>query len=182
MKEKTISSRRIFSGKLISLKSDKVKIGKDKTGTREVVLHGGAVAIFPVLNNGKIVFVRQFRYAVGKFTLEIPAGTLKKNENPLSCAKRELKEETGYIAGRITKMVSFYTTPGFSNEILHIYLANNLKAGKTEPEWDENVKTEYVSLTKAVKMIKCGLIKDGKTIIAVLMYKLFESSGRACST
>lgn len=174
MKEKTLSSRKIFSGHVISLKSDKVKIGKSRISTREVVLHNGAVAILPVLKNDKLVLVKQFRYAVGKTTLEIPAGTLKKNENPLFCAKRELKEETGYTSGKIRKILSFYTTPGFSNEILHIYLAEDLKAGKKELEWDENVKTEYVSLTKALKMIKCGLVRDGKTIIAILMYEMMK--------
>lgn len=167
MKEKFISGKNIFKGKIISVNIDTVALGRNKYSTREVVKHGGAVAILPVTKDNKIILVEQFRYAVNEETLEIPAGTLSKGEKQVDCAVRELKEETGYTSKDIKKLVSFYSTPGFSNEVVHLYIARKLSKGKKQLEWDEKIKVKYVSLTKALKMIKCGLIKDAKTIIAI---------------
>jgi ADP-ribose pyrophosphatase len=116
---------------------------------------------------GNIVFVRQFRYPVNEITYEIPAGKLDKNEKPLKCVNRELEEETGFKAKKIEKLLSFWPTPAFSNEVLHIYKALDLVKGKTNPDEDEFINTVIVPYKKAIEMIKKGKIKDSKTIIAL---------------
>ena len=136
---------------------------------REVVEHPGAVGIVALKENGDIVMVKQYRKAVEQVLLELPAGKLEQGENPLDCAARELTEETGYTAGDLRYLVSFYTSPGFSNEIMHMFLATNLKEGKKDPDDDEMVETVEISRDRAIDMILKGEIKDGKTIAGILL-------------
>ncbi len=138
--------------------------------SRDIVDHPGAVAIIPILPDGQIVLVRQYRYAVKNDLLEIPAGTLEKNETPLACAMRELQEETGYKAKSMTKLLSCNVAPGYSSELIHFYLASDLEKIQSSMELDENITVEIINLEQIVEMIKENTIVDAKTIVGMLTY------------
>ena len=167
--EKTLESKRVYEGRIINLRLDSVSLENGNTAMREVVEHPGAVGIVALKENGDIVMVKQYRKAVEQVLLELPAGKLEQDENPADCAARELTEETGYTAGDLRYLVSFYTSPGFSNEIMHMFLATNLKEGKKDPDDDEMVETVEISRDRAMDMILKGEIKDGKTIAGILL-------------
>ncbi|WP_196594597.1 NUDIX domain-containing protein [Pectinatus sottacetonis] len=168
--EKKISSTAVFTGNLLHVKKDTVELPNGSTAYREWIKHPGASAIIPYTASGDIIMVRQYRYPVQQVTLEIPAGKLDLNgENPLDCAKRELSEETGYKAEKYTKLLILATTVGFSNEYIHIYLAEKLTAGKMHPDEDEFINLVKIPLSKAVKMIYNGEIIDAKSISAILL-------------
>lgn len=171
--EKTIKKVTIYKGKVISFRTDKVKLPNNDTAIREFMDHPGAVAVLALTDKNEIVLVKQYRYPVGNTTYEIPAGKLHyKGENFLKRAKAELKEETGYSASKFTHLLDFWPTPAFSNEILRIYLATGLKKGKSNPDDDEFLDVFHIKDIKVLKMIHEGKIKDSKTIIAVLYYFL----------
>lgn len=167
--EKTLESAVVFSGNLLTVCCDTVELPNGKQAGREFIKHPGAVAVVPVTSDGKIVLVRQFRYPIGKAILEVPAGKLDKGENPDDCVKRELEEETGYIATRIQKLSSIYTTPGFTDEIIHLYLADGLSLAKQCPDEDEFLDVEIYSKDEIKKMIADGTITDGKSLLALLL-------------
>jgi ADP-ribose pyrophosphatase len=177
MEERVLERKIIFEGRLLRLRVDKVELANGVISTREVVEHRGAVAILPILPDGNILFVRQFRLPAGKVLLEIPAGTLSPNEEPLECAKRELEEETGYIAGKWRKLISLYLAPGYSTECIHIFLAEDLRAGESRPDEDEEIKVCQVSLKEALEMVRKGEIEDAKTVSALLFYNEFIKEG-----
>jgi ADP-ribose pyrophosphatase len=166
--EKTLSSRLLHEGKSFSFKTDHVELPNGRTTTRDIVDHPGAVAIVPLLDDSKIVLIRQFRYAAGKELLEIPAGTLERGEKPDACAVRELKEETGYKANSMRRLLSCYMAPGYSNEVIHLYVATGLKKGEKETEEDEEIAVEAVGFDEALRMIEENKIEDAKTIVGVL--------------
>ena len=166
MHEKILSSKKVFEGKIINTRKDEIRL-KSKIFTREVVEHPGSVAIVPILNNGSIVMVEQYRHPVGEVLLEIPAGTLEMNENIIECAHRELVEETGYKAGNLRKIISCYLAPGYCTELIHIFLATKIEDAKQKLEDDESIRVVTRELTEVKKMINEGLIKDAKTIIGV---------------
>lgn len=169
--ERKVSQKILFKGNAINFRVDEVLLPNDKRNLREFIEHPGAVAVLPILNDNKIVLVKQYRYPIKKVTFEIPAGKLcGKRDKPLQRIRRELKEETGYTAKKIIHLVDFWPTPAFSNEMLKIYLATGLKKGKSKPDEDEFLKIKKISLSHACKMIKKGQIKDAKTIIAIQMY------------
>lgn len=167
--EKTLASRLIYTGKILGLRVEQVELPNGKTGQREVVTHPGAVAIAAVTHKGELVLVRQYRKPVEKELLEIPAGKLDPGEDPLVCAQRELKEETGYQAGRWELISRYFTSPGFSNEVMYFYRATELKASQPDPDEDEFIEAELVPSTKAREMVQNGQIEDAKTIIGILM-------------
>lgn len=170
LEEKVYTKKTIYKGKAISFRVDEVILPNKKIATREFMDHPGAVGILAV-ENDSFVFVRQCRYPVGKITYEIPAGKLyNKKDDFLKRAKVELKEETGYSAKKWCFLLDFWPTPAFSNEVLKIYLAEDLIKGKNEPDDDEFVNIEKINIKKAVRMIESGEIKDSKTIIAILYY------------
>lgn len=171
IEEKTLKSERIYEGKIINLRVDTVELPHKKYSKREIVEHPGAVSILALTKDEKIILVRQFRKPVEEFLLEVPAGKIESNEDPGDCAFRELKEETGYIAANIKKILEFYTTPGFCNEVMHLYLARNLQEGIANPDEDEYIEAVYLSLEEAMDKIKNGEIKDSKTIVAIMAYK-----------
>jgi len=177
MEERVLERKIIFEGRLLRLRVDKVELANGVISTREVVEHRGAVAILPILPDGNILFVRQFRLPAGKVLLEIPAGTLSPNEEPLECAKRELEEETGYIAGEWRKLTSLYLAPGYSTECIHIFLAEDLRAGERNPDEDEEIRVCQFSLKEALEMVRKGEIEDAKTVSALLFYKTFIKEG-----
>lgn len=166
--EKTISSDRLFEGKVINLRLDHVELPDKKITIREIIEHPGAAAIIAIDDSGRIPFVRQYRKPVEKYLLEIPAGKLETGEIPEACAKRELEEETGYTADSISKLMTFYTTPGFSDEIMHLYLATGLKLGLQNLDFDEHIELFWHSLPEAMGMIYDGTIEDAKTIVALM--------------
>ncbi|MEW5951879.1 MAG: NUDIX hydrolase [Elusimicrobiota bacterium] len=173
--EKTFKKIKIYEGKSVNFRADKVILPDGKKAQREFIEHPGAVAVLPINSKGEIIFVRQFRYPVFEETLEIPAGKLhSKKDNPLIRAKEELKEETGFSAKRISHLLDFWPTPAFSDEVLRIYAAYGLNAGKNSPDEDEFISWEAVSPKKALSFIKKGKIKDSKTIIALYHYFLFK--------
>ena len=136
---------------------------------KDFIQHPGAAVIVPFLDKNRVIMVNQPRFAISQNTWEIPAGTLKKGENPFLCAKRELEEETGYKAGKIKKILAFYSSPGFLHEKMHLYKATNLKPGKMNPDEDENITIKVFTRKQLLKMIKTGRIVDGKTIAALLL-------------
>lgn len=166
--EKTISSDRVFDGRVIKLRLDHVELPDKKVTTREIIEHPGATAVVAIDDQGRIPFVRQYRKPVEKYLLEIPAGKLEAGEAPELCASRELEEETGYTAGQISKIMTFYTTPGFSDEIMHLYLATDLKKGEQNLDFDEHIELFWHTLPEAMQMIYDGSIEDAKTIIGLM--------------
>lgn len=165
--EKTVSSREIFTGKIIKVKVDTVVMPDGRQSTREIVEHRGAVAIVPVDEDNQVWMVRQYRKPVEKVLLEIPAGTMEEGEEPLLCAQRELGEETGLRAEKWEKILSYYSAPGFSDEILHLYLATGLTEGPTNPDSDEFLEVVKIPLEQAYASIFEGTIIDGKSIIGI---------------
>ncbi|MHB0913241.1 MAG: NUDIX domain-containing protein [Armatimonadota bacterium] len=167
--EKTLESRRIFEGKLINVRVDTVRLPDGGTSTREIVEHNGGVAIVPVLDHETVMMVRQFRQPTGQVLLEVPAGTLKPGEDPMECAQRELVEEIGYSAGKITPMFSSYLAPGYSSEKLHTFLAEELHQESQNTDSDEFIEVVSVRLDDAVEMIRTGEIADAKSICGILL-------------
>jgi len=169
--EKTIASQSIYEGKIIRVKVDEVLLPNGKTAKREIVRHPGAVAVLPLTDDGKLVTVRQFRKALEKTIVEIPAGKLEPGEEPLVCAARELEEETGYTADRFEHLSSFYTSPGFADELLHVYVATGLKKGASRPDEDEFVEILELTLEEARELHKSGDICDAKTVVSLFAWE-----------
>ncbi|ACJ75832.1 nudix hydrolase [Thermosipho africanus TCF52B] len=166
--EKKISSKEIFKGLLLHVKKDEVMLENGRKSFREYVLHPGAVAVVPILDDNKVVLVKQFRYPIGKQLLEIPAGKFDfKDEDPLECAKRELKEETGFDAKDYLYLGYIHTTPGFSNEVIHLYLARNLESGQSNPDEDEIIDVEIEDFNTVLQKCINGEITDAKTIAGI---------------
>lgn len=174
LEEKTVSSREVWHGKVFSVLINDVTLPDGSSGTREVVRHPGGVGIC-ALNGGNIVLVRQFRYAAGKPLLEIPAGRLEAGEDPVAAGLRELREETGYTAGKYEYFGRILPTPGYDTEVIHLVLAEELTAGDTSPDPGEFVETVEIPLQTAVDMALNGEIEDAKTICALL--RLFPRLG-----
>ena len=168
LKETQISSKRIFSGKLIDLYFDQVELPNGKTSTREWINHPGAVCLIPILSNGDICLIRQFRYGPQEEFIEIPAGTLDDGEDPLNCAKRELEEETGYQANKLTFLTNIHPAIGFSNEKMWMYLAEDLVVTKNNLDHDEFLEPIPTPLNTALKWVWSGKITDVKTVIGIL--------------
>ena len=177
LEEKTLSTQQIFNGKVISLQVDEVELPNGKKAKRELIKHPGAVAIIAITDENKLVLVEQYRKALQRTIVEIPAGKLEKGEEPLECAKRELEEETGYECKSIELVTSFYTSPGFADEIVHVYLAKGLtkKEDAAELDEDEFVNLLEWSLEEAKDAIKTKQIYDAKTVFAVQYLQLQEA-------
>ncbi|MGX9133774.1 NUDIX domain-containing protein [Rummeliibacillus sp. JY-2-4R] len=171
--EKTISTKQIFDGRIIKVQVDEVTLPNGKTATRELVKHPGAVAIIPITSEGKIVMVEQFRKPLEKSIIEIPAGKLEPGEKPEFTALRELEEETGYGATELELIQSFATSPGFADEIIHLFAAKNLFkiAQPKDLDEDEFVELMEVSIEEAEQLVKEQRIYDAKTILAIMWAK-----------
>lgn len=167
--EKGIKREKIFDGDVLTVVKDTVELPNGKTSYREMCLHIGAVAVIPLLSDGRVIMERQFRYAHGRVFFEIPAGKLDSpDEDPLEAAKRELREETGAVAKSYTYLGELDTTPALINEKIHLYLAEDITFGKTDLDEDEFLEVEYVPLSELYDMVMRGEIKDAKTQIAIL--------------
>jgi len=167
--ETRIDSKVVFEGRMLTMKVDTVKLPNGRQASREVVVHPGAVAVTAVNEKDEILLIKQFRYPAGHVLWEIPAGKLEKGEEPLICAKRELAEETGYGAEEWRHLSTFFTTPGFTDEIMYVYLATGLYEDKKAADDDELIELHNVPFSAALKMISTGEIKDAKTIAGILL-------------
>jgi ADP-ribose pyrophosphatase len=170
--EKLISREVIYDGRIVHLVVDTVELPNGMTSKREIVRHGGAVAIVPIDADGNIVMVRQYRHAAGRILLEIPAGTLNQDEDPDLCAIRELQEEIGYKPATIQKLGGIFVAPGYTTEFIHLYLARDLTESRLDMDEDEAIEVVHISLAEAVQKIMSGEIVDGKSISALLMAKI----------
>ena len=175
--EKTIQSKQIFKGKVISLKVDDVLLPNGKESKREIVNHPGAVAVIAITDDGKLILVEQYRKALERSIIEIPAGKLEPGEAPEVTARRELEEETGYGCHKLSYLQSFATSPGFADEVIHLFVAEQLFKieEKAELDEDEFVELMQTSVEEAEEMVKDGRIYDAKTAFAVLWMKLNRS-------
>lgn len=180
LQEPTVASRTIFEGKIISLRVDTIKLPNGKEATREIVRHPGAVAILAITQEDRVLLVRQFRKACERTLVEIPAGKLEPGEDPAECAKRELLEETGYRAGEWRLLHSMYTSPGFADEIVHLYLATGLTKGEQQPDEDEFLDLLEADAAEAERLLADNEVADAKTITALYWWmKERARAGRA---
>ncbi|MCK5457661.1 MAG: NUDIX hydrolase [Melioribacteraceae bacterium] len=172
MNYKVIKKEKIFEGVVFDVQVDQIIYDSGNESVREVVIHNGGAVVLPITDEGKLILVKQFRYPFQKFLIESPAGKLEKGEDPYECAARELTEETGYSSDNIIKLGEIYTSPGFCDEILYLYLATDLTAGNHNREEGEyGMETFEYSLSEVDKMIKNGKIVDAKTIAIISHYK-----------
>lgn len=168
--EKTLKENLIYRGRFLNFYCDDVSLPGGGTSTREYVTHPGAVCVLPITQNGDVVFVKQYRYSIKSTLLELPAGKLDAGEEPANCALRELREETGYTAGKIKEMGSILLSPGYSNEVIHLFAATELVAGKQQNDEDELTQVHHIPLQKALDMVLAGEIKDSKTVALLLKH------------
>lgn len=168
--EKTLDSRYEYQGSILNLRIDGVQLPDGRKSQREIVEHSGGVAIIPVTDKGEIIMVNQYRKAVEETLMELPAGKLEAGEDPLDCAGRELEEETGYRAGEIERLISFHTSPGYSDELLYLYVARGLQYRGEKQDQDEFIEVEIIESDQIMGLIESGQIKDSKTIIGLLLY------------
>lgn len=167
--EKTVSKKDIYQGNVIKVGMLTVTLPNGKEATRDIVYHPGASVVIPISSDNELYMVRQYRKPIDKESLELPAGKLDQGEAPEICAHRELKEETGLEAGKMKHIVSVHSTPGFCNEVLHMYVATELKEGEACADEDEFISSEKIPVKKLVDMVLDHKITDAKTIIGILL-------------
>jgi len=168
--EKTLKTEDIYKGNIIKVQNLTVSLPNGKEATRDIILHPGASVVIPINEKGELYLVKQFRKPLDITTLELPAGKLDAaNEDPKVCAERELMEETGLRAGKLEHLISIHTTPGFCNEVIHMYTATELSQGEACLDEDEFLSVEKIHVSELVNMIFEHKITDAKTIIGVLM-------------
>ena len=170
--EKTLSSETIFDGRILHVRRDTVLLPNGHQSTREVVDHPGGVGILALDDQNRVLIVSQFRYPYGEVLRELPAGKLEYGEDPAQAAVRELREETGAVAGSFQSLGELYPSPGYCGEIIRMYLARDLSFGDTDPDEDEFLGLERVPFSQLVEQVLSGEIRDAKTIAAVLKAKL----------
>ena len=168
-----VSTRRVYSGRVLNLDIDTVRFPNGSVGELEMIRHPGASAVVPFLSDPvgddpQVMLIRQYRYAAERYLYEVPAGRLEKNEPPDECARRELREETGCEAERVEHLVTIYTTPGFTDERIHLFMAVGLNRGETAHEADEFIEVETMALSRALSLVERGEIQDAKTALALL--------------
>lgn len=171
--EKTVESKTLFEGHIVTLKLDRAQLPNGSLASREVVEHPGGVAVLPLDAEGRVIMVRQYRYPLHNTLLELPAGKLEKGEDHRVCGIRELQEEVGITADEVIYLGGLYLSPGYSNEVLHLYLARGLHQGECHPDEDEFLGIERVPFDKLLDMVMRDEIHDAKTVAAVLKTKVF---------
>jgi ADP-ribose pyrophosphatase len=174
-----ISSARVYAGRVVNLDLDTVRFPDDSTGQLEMLRHPGAAAVVPFLDpprgaDPRAVLIRQFRHAADGYIWEVPAGRLDKGEPPEACAARELEEETGMRARRLERLITIYTTPGFTDEQIHLFLADGLEPGAEHREADEFMELHTVRWSQVLGMIERGEIVDAKTLVSLLYVQSFR--------
>ena len=168
LKESTISSKKVYDGNFLDVRKDIVNLPDGKTSTREWINHPGAACIIPLMPNGKLALIKQYRYPVKSIMIELPAGKIDAGENPETCALRELEEEIGFSAGKLTFVSKIYPAIGFANEEMSIFLAENLSKSEKNTDHDEFIELLPTTVEDAVCMVWDRKITDVKTIIGIL--------------
>lgn len=176
LKEKTIEKRVIYKGRILNLRTDTVELTNGKTAYREMIEHSGGAGIIAINDKNEIYLIKQYRYPYDEVLYEIPAGKISPGEEPEKCAERELTEETGLIAGKMTLLNTVYPSPGYTDEKLYIYYAENLSKGAANPDEDEFLEIISVPFEQALDMVNKGIIKDCKTVIAIYRLACFPPS------
>jgi ADP-ribose pyrophosphatase len=166
-----VDHQELYRGKIVNLFVDTIQQSSGRKAIREVIVHPGGVAAVPVLEDGRIVLVRQYRYPLGKYILELPAGKLDSNQSPAETIGRELEEEIGYRAEDLSYECSFYSSPGICTEVIHLFIARSLLAVPQRLEEGEHITVEVHSLDECMQKIASGEIADGKSILGILWYK-----------
>lgn len=174
-KYEVVSSETKFEGKIITTKLDLVRMPDGSIHERELVEHQGAVGMVPLTKDGEVILVKQYRHPTQQELLEIPAGKLRKDEDPHACASRELIEETGF-SGKLSKVAEFYTSPGYSNEYFHLFVATDLKETGHKPSDEEITELVRIPLSAALEMIGRGEIRDGKSIAGLCLAERYLES------
>jgi len=177
LKEITLQSEEVYSGIFLKMKRDQVRLPDGQTATREYLTHPGAVAIVPILPDGRLVLERQYRYPIEQAVIEIPAGKLDPHEDPLECAKRELQEETGYIAKEWVFLGRIHPVISYSTEFIDIYLAQDIQPGPAKLDDEEFLDVFAATLEELESWIEQGIITDVKTIISTYWLKAFRAKG-----
>jgi ADP-ribose pyrophosphatase len=162
-----MASRPIYAGRVVNLNLETVTLPNGATVELEVIHHPGAAAVVPVREDGAVLLIRQYRHAVGGYIYELPAGKLDPGEDPKDCAARELEEEIGFTASSLEHLVTFYTTPGFTDEVIYVYHASGLMPGRQKLDTDEVLEVVAFPLAEALAKIRDGTIRDGKTIVGL---------------
>lgn len=173
MSYEVVESEHLLKGHVLDVYRDTITLPNGKTATRETVLRGNAAAIVPVDKDGKLIFVRQYRHAVGDLVLEVPAGMMEEGEDALVSAKRELEEETGFVAGKMTFMGQYYMAIGFCTEQVAFFIAEDLTEGTPNPDPDEFITLEKYSLEECMDMIFAGKVQDVKTVTGIFAYRAY---------
>lgn len=166
--EKTVESQVVYRGVIVNVRMDRAELINGKVVNREVVEHPGGVCVLPLHDDGTVSVVRQFRYPFQQVVTELPAGKLERGEDHRLCGLRELEEEVGMIPGEFLYLGCLYTSPGFSNEVLHMYLARDLRQGTVHPDEDEFLETDRMPLSELLDRVMSGEIQDAKTVALVL--------------
>jgi len=172
LREERLASTRVFRGRVVGLRVDEVRLlPGERRATREVVEHPGAVAVVAAGPDRRVALVRQYRYPVGEVLLEVPAGTLEPGEDPAGCALRELAEETGLRGERAEPLTSLYTSPGFSDEVIHVFLVrlDSVRRDDPRPDEDERVEAVLMPLEEALALVRRGVIRDAKSAAALFL-------------
>lgn len=175
--EKTISSEVQFTGRIVEVRVDQIELPNGKPAKREVVAHPGGVCILPLHEDNTVTVVRQYRYPFGKVITELPAGKLDKGEAPRLCALRELEEEAGLVPAELMDLGALLSSPGFSDEVLHMYLARGLTQKPCHPDEDEFLELDRVPFAQLLGAVMSGELEDAKTVAAVLKTKVLLDSG-----
>ncbi len=166
--EVTIDSRVDYRGRLLTVRTDRVRLPGGGETNREIVVHRGAVAIVAIDTDGSVLLVRQYRKPAEASLLEVPAGTLEPGEEPLACASRELVEETGYRAARLERICGFFSAPGFCTEFLHVFSARDLSPAHADADEDERIELVRLPLDECLRLVRSGEIRDAKSIVGLL--------------
>lgn len=165
--ETVLSSETIYEGNIVKLVRNQIRLSTGRTTFRDIIEHPGSVGIVPLLDDGSIILINQFRLATGRAIWEIPAGTREKGESPEACAKRELEEEIGFVSSSLEPLFKCYLAPGYTTELMHVFVAKGLVKTQQHTEEDEIITTHQFSPVEALEMVSRGEIKDAKTIGAI---------------
>jgi ADP-ribose pyrophosphatase len=179
-----ISTERLYTGRVVNLDRDTVRFPDGSSGQLEMLRHPGASAVVPFLDHPgapdpRVLLIRQFRHAANGFIWEVPAGRLDAGETPEACAHRELEEETGMRAGSLEALTTIYTTPGFTDERIHLFLAHGLQAGAQHREADEFMELRELAWSAVLELVRTGQVQDGKTLTSILFVQCFRRGGAA---
>ncbi len=167
--EPTVESKLVYEGRILDLRVDTVRLPSGRLTTREIAEHSDSVCIVPLDSEGNVLLVRQYRKSVESNLLEVPAGGIEENEAPEDAVLRELQEEVGYTAGKITRLAGFWVSPGWCTEFMHAYLATELSPARLDADFDENITVIQVPLAQTIDLISSGEIQDGKSVASLLL-------------